>query len=1407
MPGLNPHLPSPPTSSHANVPYTPRSSSIADDSDVEFDPTPIHSPGGPQYDDLPPSYDEAQHQAVTDARNGVAALDPSQLEAHRLTLNEGPNEPEIWEYRVRGEQVEPASEHEQAPEYEGHVNNLNPTVPIQHVERSSDIPVGRVGSRHASSTSVSDSTTALLNRALDFIRHEPDADVQYAPRLTRVIAIPQRGPPVRSRGYEKLQFLRAYAKALHTHSIRPAEFTEFLDGLNTLCTATKTTNDDLLRESSPIEGSSGLVCEYIRGANEAFFAPRGLRVSLQTLSNLLEALNVPTERGQRAGAVASVLDRSSTPTRRAQALYPWIEALETNVPEPSTHALVLRESGDRIRSQIHSQSSSSKTATNNSASDEARGQTYPEPHADPPHSIPEPAEHTDQPFSSWGPGRRGFGGRGCRRGGPWSPFGAPGNGPFGAPGNGPFVRSNRASLSSPGFGLGSPPHYGRGHTHSRSNEPSSSQYANDWAAWGGNLGRFGEEFGKRMGDWGEQFGRRAEAWGQDVGRRAEIWGEEVSAKASGSGTQSQTGPGPADDPPPSYPEGSMGQETGVLRRPSKADTSNTASMQNKSKKKANEMGNDNDDDASLFSSDTSDSDSDSDSDDDDENYPDTEAVFLKRIHSINEQADLSVNKGKKTPEEVATERALAIEKAQDEKTSMDLKIEEKQTKRAIKLSLRRKGRELKKAHRQRKREMRKNYAGKGKGKAKKTKEWRDAKREYREKKRELRKEKLAARKEWREAKYDRKKMTREGSVSEDDLKDARDGMVWVIVENLTMGLEDEFVQVDEMEIGLDRSKINSEGQIQLPELGNSQRHDNGPRQNPSKHVELEQPESRSSTQQIKVSIKQKKHDAGIKIRKTLHLSKASDELETSSSPVLANTAEETSDSRLNKISPIPEKHTMKDLMHNPVDTIKSKVSNQGNHEVAANIAAKEISHGQEVDLLNASTAVEHASTENEKLLATQTLAELMKERQSAYVRWTLDRHVTKIRVLPRDTVVQKPKKAFEKKNIRGGVFMDWRAYGKHLLDYYAHRYGGQYIGYGSDPPTPSKETIMPNVERLIVASSPFQELAMTTRRIYRWDNPSETIKYLLIYFTLWFLNLLLPGILSAIMYFVIERHVHGNSLDDLRQDIQHREDVQKTALSITELIEKEGDEEWTDKLLEGVGPWAMVQLADAANLLESVRNFYEWRKPTRTKAVLGVLGVTIVVTAVIPIWLLVKSATLGIGIAFFGLFPIAVNFPEYRLLVSPSKRFLWNIPTHAEWAIQYIQAEGTRVETSAKPSPSALPIKTDSSSAQAQDYGFYKGHHDKSSGHLVMSTSSVRFVSGHPHTVQFTLPYDQINNIEKVDRIVAKNMPEKMRRDSGKDLKLVDKAGMEWVLKDVDQRDEAFSQIVGFSKSTWQVVW
>jgi len=71
----------------------------------------------------------------------------------------------------------------------------------------------------------------------------------------------------------------------------------------------------------------------------------------------------------------------------------------------------------------------------------------------------------------------------------------------------------------------------------------------------------------------------------------------------------------------------------------------------------------------------------------------------------------------------------------------------------------------------------------------------------------------------------------------------------------------------------------------------------------------------------------------------------------------------------------------------------------------------------------------------------------------------------------------------------------------------------------------------------------------------------------------------------------VDRYFHGNSLKDLREDVKRTEDLQQTAFTLTEYIEKKGDELWADELLQSLGQWLMIQLCDMANFCEVMRKF------------------------------------------------------------------------------------------------------------------------------------------------------------------------------------------------------------------------
>ena len=57
----------------------------------------------------------------------------------------------------------------------------------------------------------------------------------------------------------------------------------------------------------------------------------------------------------------------------------------------------------------------------------------------------------------------------------------------------------------------------------------------------------------------------------------------------------------------------------------------------------------------------------------------------------------------------------------------------------------------------------------------------------------------------------------------------------------------------------------------------------------------------------------------------------------------------------------------------------------------------------------------------------------------------------------------------------------------------------------------------------------------------------------------------------------------------MREDIKRSEDTEKTALSITQLIEQHGSKGWLGALTEKMGPASMIQLEDMADALEIVR--------------------------------------------------------------------------------------------------------------------------------------------------------------------------------------------------------------------------
>ncbi|MCJ1280656.1 hypothetical protein MMC21_008485 [Puttea exsequens] len=510
-------------------------------------------------------------------------------------------------------------------------------------------------------------------------------------------------------------------------------------------------------------------------------------------------------------------------------------------------------------------------------------------------------------------------------------------------------------------------------------------------------------------------------------------------------------------------------------------------------------------------------------------------------------------------------------------------------------------------------------------------------------------------------------------------------------------------------------------------------------------------------------------------------------------------------------NPLPEYKGMqaKDLIHHPIDTVQSALHGASGAKFAEVVDNQVIPHGANVGLVRAYDKLNSAKNEKKTQGALSEVETLKKERQDAYVRWTMDRHVLKVRQDPPRTMERPRRAVYRKENKEGREEMQWSGYSQQVIRFYAEQYCDQHIDESPELPPANEEAINTSIERLLMTSMAYQTALMKVRHIYRWDNPHETAMYCSAFFLLLMVGHLGAGIILFTLCLVVYRWYHPPTPDRLREVIKHSEDTEKTALNLTQLIEQHGSRGWLDAAIEKMGPAAMLQLEDAADALEIVRNFYEWRDPPRTARTLGVLVVCCLMIVFCPLWLLVRGTQFGIGVMFFGIFPITSHYPQYRHLVSPFRWAFWKISTDAEWAIARIQAEARWTIEATKNNRSGGEDlgNTCNSTARSdadndgEDAGLYIGKYHCTTkdqqgrlthGHIRVTSVSIEFETAVRKNTLWTLQWDKVSAISKV------------RTDDGLCFEVGDEQ-RKYRIDALKGRNELFTQIIGYSGLSWQV--
>ena len=122
----------------------------------------------------------------------------------------------------------------------------------------------------------------------------------------------------------------------------------------------------------------------------------------------------------------------------------------------------------------------------------------------------------------------------------------------------------------------------------------------------------------------------------------------------------------------------------------------------------------------------------------------------------------------------------------------------------------------------------------------------------------------------------------------------------------------------------------------------------------------------------------------------------------------------------------------KDLIHNPISTVQSALHGASGAKVAQVMDNQVIAHGANVGLVRAWDKLGSAQNEEETNNAIIEIENLKKERQDSYVRWTIDRHVLKIRQDP-PRILERPRRDdYKKVDKEGRVEMQWADYGRQV---------------------------------------------------------------------------------------------------------------------------------------------------------------------------------------------------------------------------------------------------------------------------------------------------------------------------------------------------------------------------------------
>ncbi|OJD33484.1 p-loop containing nucleoside triphosphate hydrolase protein [Diplodia corticola] len=472
------------------------------------------------------------------------------------------------------------------------------------------------------------------------------------------------------------------------------------------------------------------------------------------------------------------------------------------------------------------------------------------------------------------------------------------------------------------------------------------------------------------------------------------------------------------------------------------------------------------------------------------------------------------------------------------------------------------------------------------------------------------------------------------------------------------------------------------------------------------------------------------------------------------------------------------------------------------------------------DRLEAARRSTDSDDEDNAEVYEEEVENLQGQRESLRVAWTTSRFVHRVRVAPVEYIGHPRFKDVAVRDSKGAyVKTDWTKFWGNCCVYATQDYralGGDAL----DQTAFSRHLLIEHVERILMASAPWQSYFLKLRDLYRWENPQKTGRWLAIFVFLWWADYVFTFILCYCVFIVLRNGYSHHSFKSLRESHERAMDQGATAFKISELIHRHGPGEWLDPLIDEIGPRAQLEFNDLADHLERMQNFYDWKFPERTWATLFCIVCAILLGVLTPTAYSMRVVTFVAIWWFFMGRPVASHYPRFRHAVSPVAYVFWGLPTHAQWSFRYLtnKAQKMRERTGehvCKELPGTKGSATDDDEVffdapsspepdRTQYFLTFRCRYHKRPARLGISASGVSLIRLFPAKQIWSRHFHEIGEMRKtagsaVGRGIRKVL-------EGKTLEFTFVDGEVDQIEAVRRRDEAFNSIIGFSNLTWQML-